>query len=68
MKTTEFCEVTRLDKVPVYRDRRYTKNLDQLSKPVYTVKKEEDVEIILRDGMQNLCGCLSPAKSTKLPL
>lgn len=67
MKTTEFCEVTGLDKVPVYWDRRYTKNLDQLSKPVYTVKKEEDVEIILRDGCKIYADVYHPAEIDKAP-
>ena len=67
MKTAEFCEMTGLEKVPVYWDRRYTKNLDKLSKPIYTVKKEEDVEIILRDGCKIYADIYHPAEIDKAP-
>ena len=43
MNQEQFKELTGLYKVPVYWDRRYTKNLDQLSKPIYTVALDSDV-------------------------
>lgn len=50
----EFMEMTGLSKVPNYWDRRYTKNLNKLSKPEYGVKCEEDVLMTLSDGTR-LC-------------
>ncbi|MCR8644022.1 CocE/NonD family hydrolase [Paenibacillus sp. N1-5-1-14] len=43
-------ETAGLDRVPPYWDSRYTKNLEQLSKPIYQVKEERDVWMTLRDG------------------
>ncbi|GAQ25818.1 CocE/NonD family hydrolase [Tepidanaerobacter syntrophicus] len=43
-----------LDVLPHYWDKRYTKNLDKLSKPIYKVQKIEDVWLTLRDGTR-LC-------------
>ena len=67
MNQEEFCEVTGLEKVPVYWDRRYTKNLDKLSKPIYTVKLEEDVEVILRDGTKTYVDVYHPAELESAP-
>lgn len=67
MNLEEFKEKTGLDKAPVYWDRRYTKNLDQLSKPVYTVKLEEDVEVVLRDGTKTYVDVYHPAELEKAP-
>lgn len=50
----EFLETTGLQRVPPYWDKRYVKNLDKLSKPLYDVKVEEDVWMTLRDGTR-LC-------------
>ncbi len=55
-------------KVPVYWDRRYTKNLDKLSKPIYTVAIERDVEIVLRDGCKIYCDVYHPAEIEKAPV
>jgi len=67
MKLEEFKQLTGLEKAPVYWDRRYTKNLDKLSKPIYTVVKEEDVVIILRDGCKIYCDIYHPAEIEKAP-
>ncbi|MPM28592.1 hypothetical protein SDC9_75118 [bioreactor metagenome] len=40
-----------IDVLPHYWDRRYTKNLEKLSKPSYEVKLIEDVWLTLRDGV-----------------
>ena len=44
-------DICALPEIPVYWDRRYTKNLDQLSKPQYEMVIEKDVPIVLRDGV-----------------
>lgn len=67
MKLEEFKEQTGLAKCPVYWDRRYAKNLDQLSKPIYTVTLESDVEIILRDGCRIYADVYRPAELDKAP-
>lgn len=67
MNQEQFKELTGLYKVPVYWDRRYTKNLDQLSKPIYTVALESDVEIVLRDGCKIYCDVYHPAEIERAP-
>lgn len=67
MLQEEFKELTGLAKAPVYWDRRYTKNLDKLSKPVYTVALETDVEIVMRDGVKLYCDVYHPAEIEKAP-
>lgn len=67
MKTQEFIEKSGLTKCPVYWDRRYTKNIDQLSKPIYTVKCEENVLITLRDGCKIYADVYHPAETTDVP-
>lgn len=67
MKRKEFEQVTGLDKVPPYWDRRYTKNLDKLSKPQYTVTVETDVPIKLRDGVTIYTDIYRPAELEKSP-
>ena len=52
MDMNEYRQLTGLEKIPPYWDRRYTKNLDKLSKPLYTVRCDENVEITLRDGVK----------------
>lgn len=47
-------EVLGIDKLPNYWDRRYTKNLDKLSRPQYEVERHDDVWMTLRDGVR-LC-------------
>lgn len=37
---------------PVHWKDQYLKNIDQLSKPIYQVKKVEDVPMLLRDGVK----------------
>ncbi len=68
MLQKEFLETTGLNKCPVYWDRRYTKNLDKLSKPLYTVKVESDVEIVLRDGCKIYADIYHPAEVEKCPV
>lgn len=43
MLLEEFREMTGLSSCPVYWDKRYVKNLDKLSKPIYTMKVENDI-------------------------
>jgi uncharacterized protein len=43
-----------LENLPNYWDKRYVKNLDQLSRPKYKVKEMRDVWLTLRDGTK-LC-------------
>ena len=47
-------EVLGIDRLPNYWDRRYTKNLDKLSRPQYEVERHDDVWMTLRDGVR-LC-------------
>ncbi|MCX7022988.1 MAG: CocE/NonD family hydrolase [Spirochaetes bacterium] len=67
MRMDEFKSMTGLEKFPPYWDRRYTKNLDKLSKPVYTVTMEESVEIVLRDGVKIYADIYRPAGLDKAP-
>jgi uncharacterized protein len=54
MTFDQFFETTGLNRIPPYWDRRYTKNLDKLSRPVYKVAQELDVWMTLSDGTR-LC-------------
>lgn len=67
MNLEEFKKRTGLAKCPVYWDRRYTKNLEALSKPVYTVKLERDVEITLRDGCRIYADVYHPEQIDRAP-
>lgn len=67
MNREEFRNLTGLKNIPVYWDRRYTKNLDKLSKPEYTVKFEESVPIKLRDGITIYADIYRPAELDKAP-
>lgn len=67
MTNEEFKELTGLDNIPPYWDRRYTKNLDKLSKPQYTVKLEESVPIKMRDGITIYADIYYPAEIEKAP-
>ncbi|GLI19432.1 MULTISPECIES: CocE/NonD family hydrolase [Tepidanaerobacter] len=67
MKLKEFKEITGLSKCPVYWDRRYSKDLDKLSKPEYSIKKEADVPVILRDGCKIYCDIYHPAEIDQAP-
>ncbi|MCK8060628.1 MULTISPECIES: CocE/NonD family hydrolase [unclassified Fusibacter] len=67
MRLDEFQKKSGLEKVPVYWDRRYTKNLDQLSKPLYTVELEENVAITLRDGVVLYADIYRPKELEKSP-
>lgn len=50
MDYEELLEQTGLDRIPEYWDTRYTKNLKDLSKPVYGIIEELDVPMVLSDG------------------
>lgn len=67
MNKEEFQKVTGLKNIPVYWDRRYSKNLDKLSKPEYTVKLEESVPIKMRDGITIYADIYRPAELDKAP-
>lgn len=64
----EFKKLTGLSKCPVYWDRRYTKNLEKLSKPAYTVKVETNVMIVMRDGCKIYADVYHPAEIEKAPV
>ncbi|GAB1431442.1 CocE/NonD family hydrolase [Spirochaetota bacterium] len=68
MNLDEFKEMTGLDKIPPYWDRRYAKNLDKLSKPKYTVVLEESVEIEMRDGIKIYADIYRPKELDKAPV
>lgn len=68
MYLEDFQEMTGLESCPPYWDKRYTKNLDKLSKPQYTVKLEENVEIVLRDGVKLYADVYRPAELDKAPI
>jgi predicted acyl esterase len=67
MDMDEFRKATGLERVPPYWDRRYAKNLDRLSKPAYRVEREENVEIVLRDGVKLRADIYRPAGLAKAP-
>lgn len=68
MKLNEFQEKTGLSKCPAYWDRRYTKNIEQYSKPQYSVAIETDVEIVLRDGCKIYADVYHPAEIDAAPV
>ncbi|MFA5514256.1 MAG: CocE/NonD family hydrolase [Sphaerochaetaceae bacterium] len=49
-----------LDNLPNYWDRRYIKNLDKLSKPLYSVVEHRDIWLTLRDGTKLCCDLFLP--------
>ena len=67
MTRDEFERVSGLDKVPPYWDARYTKNLDKLSKPRYTVMVEKDVPLKMRDGVTIFTDIYRPRELDKAP-
>ncbi|MBI9106162.1 MAG: CocE/NonD family hydrolase [Spirochaetales bacterium] len=68
MLLEKFKTVSGLEKIPVYWDKRYIKNLDKLSKPEYTVKVEKDVPINLRDGVTIYTDIYRPAELDQAPV
>lgn len=56
-----------IDVLPHYWDRRYTKNLEKLSKPSYEVKLIEDVWLTLRDGVKVCADVYLPAGAGPSP-
>jgi hypothetical protein len=67
MDKRDFKEVTGLDRIPVYWDKRHTKNLENLSKPIYTVQIIENIPIILRDGTKIYADIYKPKELDKAP-
>ncbi|MFA7671198.1 MAG: CocE/NonD family hydrolase [Sphaerochaetaceae bacterium] len=67
MTREEFEKKSALDKVPPYWDARYTKNLEKLSKPIYTVEVEYDVPIKMRDGVTIYTDIYRPKELDKAP-
>lgn len=59
-----FQEITGLENPPNYWDKRYVKNLDRLSKPVYEIEEHRDVWFTLRDGTR-LCADVFLPKGVK---
>jgi putative CocE/NonD family hydrolase len=51
MTEPEALEQAALTRIPRYWDRRYVRNLERLSRPLYRVREERDVRFILGDGM-----------------
>ncbi|MGL4736523.1 MAG: hypothetical protein ACRCW2_03605, partial [Cellulosilyticaceae bacterium] len=62
MAVDQLLEQSGLTRIPPYWDARYTKNLEQLSKPCYTVKLIEDLCITLRDGVKIYVDAYVPAE------
>lgn len=60
-------ETLGIDTIPNYWDKRYTKNLDKLSKPIYTVKQIPDVYMTLRDGTKLCVDVYIPVGAKKCP-
>lgn len=67
MSLNELLEKTGLDRVPPYWDRRYLKNPENLSKPIYNVKEERDVWMTLRDGTKLCVDIFRPDTTEKCP-
>ncbi len=67
MLLKEFQEMTGLTACPEYWDKRYVKNLDQLSKPRYTMVTEKNVEILLPDGCKLYADIYHPAEEQACP-
>lgn len=67
MLLKEFQELTGLESCPEYWDKRYVKNLDKLSKPIYTMATEKDVEIVLPDGCKIYADIYHPSEVEACP-
>jgi len=52
---------------PKYWDKRYVRNLEKLPKPIYKIKKEEDVYIPTRDGDKICVDVYRPDAEGKFP-
>ena len=60
-------DVLGIDTLPNYWDKRYVKNLDKLSRPVYEVERHEDVWLTLRDGVRLCVDVYLPKGAGKVP-
>lgn len=60
-------DVLGIDKLPNYWDKRYVKNLDKLSRPIYEVERHEDVWMTLRDGVRLCVDVYLPKGAGKVP-
>ena len=67
MLTPESLEAAGLERVPPYWDRRYVRNIDKLSKPVYGIIHEKDVWMSLRDGTKLCMDVFRPQTEEKCP-
>lgn len=56
-----------IDVLPPYWDKRYTKNLDQLSRPKYEVRQITDICIPLRDGTKLYADLYLPVGAEATP-
>lgn len=56
-----------LDRIPEYWDRRYVKNLEQLSKPIHGVIHDKDVWMTLRDGTRLCADVFRPSTPGRYP-
>lgn len=56
-----------IEEIPPYWDKRYVKNLDKLSKPIYEVEEHRDVWMTLRDGTKLCVDLFLPKGLEKAP-
>ena len=63
MELKEQFEAIGMEK-PVHWKEKYLKNIDQLSKPIYEVKKVEDVVVYMRDGVKTYVDLYLPDTDT----
>jgi len=67
MLTQESLEEAGLERVPPYWDRRYVRNIERLSKPLYEVIHEKDVWMTLRDSTRLCMDVFRPDVEAKCP-
>ncbi|MBU0927883.1 MAG: CocE/NonD family hydrolase [Spirochaetes bacterium] len=67
MSIDETLSSSGLSRIPQYWDRRYVKNIDKLSKPLYGVKAERDVWMTLRDGTRICADVFRPDADGDFP-
>lgn len=67
MNADAFMESCGLDRIPEYWDRRYVKNLEQLSKPIHGVVHDKDVWMTLRDGTRLCADVFRPSTPGRYP-
>ena len=67
MRIEEFKKMMGSDRIPSYWDRRYVKNVEKLSKPIYEVIHDKDVWMTLRDGTRLCVDIFRPDAEGKYP-